>query len=128
MGVALGLSSDQALQLLDLAANGQSLSKTDSAAAAKFVKGLLDLAFSQRVNEDIVSDKAKLIKILPSLGIQSTQISAFLKALNSLENGSTSGVQKPMLQKISDVAQELLRRIINNRNTLTAVQNTNRGL
>jgi len=128
LGVALGLSSDQALQLLDLAANGQSLSKTDSAAAAKFVKGLLDLAFSQRVNEDIVSDKAKLIKILPSLGIQSTQISAFLKALNSLENGSTSGVQKPMLQKISDVAQELLRRIINNRNTLTAVQNTNRGL
>jgi hypothetical protein len=128
LSVALGLSSDQALQLLDLAANGQSLSKTDSAAAAKFVKGLLDLAFSQRVNEDIVSDKAKLIKILPSLGIQSTQISAFLKALNSLENGSTSGVQKPMLQKISDVAQELLRRIINNRNTLTAVQNTNRGL
>ncbi len=128
MSVALGLSSDQALQLLDLAANGQSLSKTDAKAAAKFVKGLLDLAFSQRVNEDIVSDKAKLIKILPSLGIQSTQISAFLKALNSLENGSTSGVQKPMLQKISDVAQELLRRIINNRNTLTAVQNTNRGL
>lgn len=128
MSVALGLSSDQALQLLDLAANGQSLSKTDAKAAAKFVKGLLDLAFSQRVNEDIISDKSKLSKILPALGIQSTQISAFLKALNSLENGSTTGVQKPMLQKISDVTQELLRRIINNRNTLTAVQSTNRGL
>ncbi len=122
------MTSDQALQLLDIAANGQSLSKTDAAAAAKFVKGLLALAFSQRVNEDIVSDRAKLTKVLPSLGVQSNQISAFLKALNSLENGSTSGVQKPMLQKISDVAQELLRRIINNRNTLTAVQSTNRGL
>ncbi len=128
MSVALGMTSDQALQLLDIAANGQSLSKTDAAAAAKFVKGLLALAFSQRVNEDIVSDRAKLTKVLPSLGVQSNQISAFLKALNSLENGSTSGVQKPMLQKISDVAQELLRRIINNRNTLTAVQSTNRGL
>jgi hypothetical protein len=48
--------------------------------------------------------------------------------MNSLENGSTGGVQKPMLQKMSDVTQELLRRVINNRNALSAVQNTNRGL
>lgn len=48
--------------------------------------------------------------------------------MNSLENGATTGVQKPMLQKISDMAQELLRRVINNRSAMTAIQNTNRGL
>jgi hypothetical protein len=122
------MSADQALQLLDLAANGESLSKTDATAAAKFVKGLLALAFSQRVTEDLASDKFKLSKILPTLGVPANQIVAFIKAMNSLENGSTSGVQKPMLQKISDVTQELLRRVIGNRNALTAVQNTNRGL
>lgn len=122
------MSADQALQLLDLAANGESLSKTDATAAAKFVKGLLALAFSQRVTEDLASDKFKLSKILPTLGVPANQIAAFIKAMNSLENGSTSGVQKPMLQKISDVTQELLRRVIGNRNALTAVQNTNRGL
>jgi hypothetical protein len=89
---------------------------------------LLALSFSQRVSEDLASDKFKLSKILPTLGVPANQIAAFIKAMNSLENGLTGGVQKPMLQKISDVTQELLRRVINNRNALSAVQNTNRGL
>lgn len=128
LAVALGISADKALDLLDIAAAGQSLSKTDAAAAAKFVKGLLALAYEQRITEDVTADRAKLAKILPTLGVPSNQISAFIKAMNSLENGATTGVQKPMLQKISDMAQELLRRVINNRSAMTAIQNTNRGL
>jgi hypothetical protein len=122
------MSADQALQLLDLAANGESLSKTDATAAAKFVKGLLALAFSQRVTEDKTADNMALQKLLPSLGVEKGMIPRMLKALNSLEAGNTGGVNKQILQKISDLTQELLRAAIGDRSILSKLKNPNKGL
>ena len=122
------MTADQALQLLDLAANGESLSKTDAATAAKFVKGLLALAFSQRVTEDKTADNMALQKLLPSLGVERGMIPRVLKALNSLEAGNTGGVNKQILQKISDLTQELLRAAVADRSILSKLKNPNRGL